>query len=549
MKTYTKQTWILSLLIMAAVIGAYNYSTLFNSYDIQVSDYAQQMLDEGKEIFRYDTFGDEAFWGDALKLHTAISGEANGGVGGGLSPVGALNLGLKVDVEKLPQEVTDGISDGSINLEDPATTLALLKLNSVVGLKGIFSGDELTSIGIQCALCHSTVDDSFTDGIGVRLDGWANRDLDVGAIIALSPDVSPFTNLLGVDEETFRSVANSWGPGKFDASLLLDGLALGPDGNPAPVLIPPAFGLAGINLHTYEGWGSVSHWNALVANLEMGGKGTFYDPRLNDADKFPVASANGFGNVRNSSDLITSKLPALQFYQLALPAPSPPEGFYDAGKAAAGEIIFNGKAECATCHVPPLYTEPGWNMHTAEEIGIDDFQANRGPDGYYRTTPLKGLWSHMKGGFYHDGRFATLTEVVEHYNNHFSLALSEQETEDLVEFLKSLGDTEDGITDVTDQDKIIIPNSFELTQNYPNPFNPTTTINYSLPKTSSISLRIYNINGQEIKTLVNTTQNAGSYSVIWDGRNNFNQQVSSGIYFYSIKSGNFVASKKMILLK
>jgi hypothetical protein len=293
-------------------------------------------------------------------------------------------------------------------------------------------------MGIQCALCHSTVDDAFAPGIGRRLDGWPNRDLNVGAIVALAPDLTPFTTLLGVDDATVRLVLNSWGPGKFDAELILDGKAFRPDGKPAATLLPPAFGLAGVNLHTYTGWGGVAHWNALVANLEMGGKGTFVDARLNDAVKFPIAAANGFADVRNADDRITPKLAALHFYQLSLPAPKPPFGSYDRAAAAQGQKLFNGKADCARCHVPPLFTEPGWNMHSADEIGIDDFQAKRSPDERYRTTPLKGLWSHQKGGFYHDGRFATLLDVVNHYATVFGLSLSPTEKAQLVEYLKSL---------------------------------------------------------------------------------------------------------------
>jgi cytochrome c2 len=317
--------------------------------------------------------------------------------------------------------------------------VALLKLNAVVGLTGFFdSAGNLQSIGIQCSLCHSTVDDSFAPGIGHRLDGWANRDLNVGAITALAPDLSSVATLLGVDQETVRKVLNSWGPGKFDASLLMDGKAFRPDGKSAATLLPPAFGLAGVNLHTWTGWGSVTYWNAFVANLEMHGKGTFFDPRLNDPVQFPIAAAAGFGNLRNDPDLITSRLAALHFYQLAIPAPKPPKGSFDPVAAASGEVIFNTKADCARCHVPPLFTEPGWNMHTPDEIGIDDFQSNRAPDRRYRTSPLKGLWTHQKGGFFHDGRFATLREVVDHYNNFFALGLNEQEVKDLIEYLKSL---------------------------------------------------------------------------------------------------------------
>ena len=260
----------------------------------------------------------------------------------------------------------------------------------------------------------------------------------MGTIVALAPDLSAFTTLLGVDDATVRSVLRSWGPGRFDAALVLDGKAFRPDGKTAATLLPPAFGLAGVNLHTFTGWGSVPHWNGLVANLEMHGKGTFYDPRLEDAAKFPIAAANGFGDVRAEPDLITPKLAGLHLYQLALPAPKPPAGSFDRGAAARGERLFRGRADCARCHVPPLYTEPGWNMHTAAEIGIDDFQAKRSPDERYRTTPLRGLWSHQKGGFYHDGRFATLRDVVRHYDGFLGLGLSDAEQAELVEFLKSL---------------------------------------------------------------------------------------------------------------
>jgi mono/diheme cytochrome c family protein len=403
-----------------------------------VAQAAARAFVEGQETFRFDTFGSEAFWGDQLRLHEAIAGAANGGVGDGVSPRTALSVGLKVDVDRLPQRLRQQLRRGEVNVDDPATTVALLKLGAVIGVKGVFTGEALTSMGITCALCHSAVDDSLAPGIGRRLDGWANRDLDVGLIVSLAPDLSPFTGLLGVSDATVRTVLQSWGPGKFDAALVLDGKAFRPDGESAATLLPPAYGLAGVNLHTWTGWGSVTHWNALVANLEMHGKGTFFDPRLDDADKFPIAAREGFGDVRNTPDLITAKLPSLHLYQLALPAPAPPDGSFDPGLAAQGKALFEGKARCATCHVPPLYTEPGWNMHTAEEIGIDSFQADRSPDGRYRTSPLKGLWAHQKGGFYHDGRFATLADVVDHYDAHFQLALTDGEKQALAEFLKSL---------------------------------------------------------------------------------------------------------------
>ena len=399
------------------------------------------LIAEGRQIFRFDTFGDEDFWGGQLRLHEAIEGEQFGGVGPGVSPATALAVGLKVDVQALPKPLQNDIRKGRVDLTNPAVTLALLKLNAVVGVTGFFNSDgSLSSIGITCALCHSSVDNSFAPGIGNRLDGWANRDLNVGAIVALSPDLSPFENLLGVDRETVLTVLNSWGPGKFDAQLALDGKAFRPDGTTAATLIPPAFGLAGVNLHTSTGWGSVPYWNAFVATIEMHGKGSFYDPRLNNAEQFPIAAANGFGNIRSTTDLVTSKLPALHAYQLSLLAPLPPAGSFDPVAAARGEALFTGKADCATCHVPPLYTEPGWNMHTPSEIGIDSFQADRSPDLAYRTAPLKGLWTHTQGGFYHDGRFATLLDVINHYDAHFGLGLTEAEKADLAEYLKSLGD-------------------------------------------------------------------------------------------------------------
>ena len=400
---------------------------------------ADAMFAEGRQTFRHDTFGDEAFWGKTLRLHEAVAGAAGGGVGPGVSPRTALAVGLKVDADALPAPVVAALRRGEVNLDDPATTRTLLQLDAVVGVKGRFTrAGELGSIGITCAFCHSTVDDSLAPGVGSRLDGWANRDLDVGAIVALSPNLEPVADLLGVDVPTVRSVLASWGPGRFDAQLFLDGKAFREDGKSAATLIPPAYGLAGSNLHTSTGWGSVTYWNAFVANLEMHGQGTFFDPRLDDAAKFPVAARAGSGNVRSEEDRVTPKLAALQFYQLAIPAPPAPPGSFSRRAARRGEVLFAGKAGCATCHVPPLFTEPGWNLHTPEEIGIDGFQADRSPDGRYRTTPLAGLWAHQKGGFYHDGRFATLRDVVKHYDEHQDLGLTEREMGDLVEYLKSL---------------------------------------------------------------------------------------------------------------
>jgi len=427
------------MVLLTAALIAVSANATDRPRTFSVERHALEQVREGRETFRYSTFGDESFWGDGIGLHLAIAGAAHGGVGPGLSPADALAAGLKVDLAALPRALVRDLVRGKVDLKNPAVTLELLKLDAVLGVTGIFNErGRITSIGIQCALCHSTVDDALAPGIGYRRDGWAARDLDIGAIIALAPRLEPFAELLGADVGTVKKVLNSWGPGRFDASLFIDGKAFRPDGKSASVLIPPAFGLAGVNLHTWTGWGGVSHWNAFVANLEMHGKGTFLDSRLDDATRFPIAAREKFGHVRADEDLITPQLPALQIYQLALPPPSAPRGSFDRGAAKRGAALFMDEAKCATCHVPPLFTEPGWNMHTAEEIGIDNFQSSRAPDGRYRTTPLRGLWTHTKGGFYHDGRFATLAAVIDHYDSHFSLGLSASNKRDLAEYLKSL---------------------------------------------------------------------------------------------------------------
>jgi hypothetical protein len=426
---------------------------------------AVDLVAQGRQIFRFDTFGDQTFWGDVLRLHQAIEGAAHGGVGPGLSPKAALGLGLKIDIDALPRPLLNQLTRGNVNLDDPAVTLQLLKLNAVVGFTGFFnSSGTLKSVGIQCSLCHSTVDNSRpelcagqiqpnpgTGCVGNRLDGWPNRDLNVGAIVTLAPDLQPFADLLGISQEAVRAVFNSWGPGKFDAGLVLDGKAFSPqqitDGIvtgtnvPGATLIPPAFGLGGVNLHTWTGWGSVPHWNAFVANFAMHGLGRFWDPRLNDAAQFSIAAAHGFSDLPHISpdeDLITSKLQALQFYQLAIPAPQPSPGSFDPTAAARGDELFSGKAKCNNCHVEPLWTDPGWNLHTPAEICIDSFQADRAPDRRYRTSPIGELFTHIKGGFYHDGRFSTLAEVVDHYNTCMALGLTGAEKNDLIQYLLSL---------------------------------------------------------------------------------------------------------------
>jgi hypothetical protein len=433
------------------------------SFDDRVRAQAVKMFLDGRKTFRFDTFGDEEFWGGKLQLHQAIQGSRFGGVGAGISPNAALNLGLKVDVDALPGWVIAGLRAKRLNLNDPATTLALLKLNAVVGIKGHFSGNRLDSVGITCALCHSTVDNSLAFGVGHRLDGWANRDLNVGGIIAAAPDLSVFTQLLAVDRATVETVLKSWGPGKFDAELFLDGKAFNPQqvsngvvtgtNVSGATLIPNAFGLAGFNQHTWTGaWGTVPYWNAFVATLEMHGKGRFFDPRLNDASKFPIAAANGFADLNKDlspdDDKVTGKLPALHFYQLGLPAPKPQAGRnFDAEAAERGDELFSGKAKCNTCHVEPLWTEPGWNLHKPADIGIDSFQADRAPDGVYKTMNLAGIYvreqglfmrPENKGRYFHDGRFATLLDVMNHYDAFFHLGLTAQEKRDVVEYLKSL---------------------------------------------------------------------------------------------------------------
>jgi len=394
---------------------------------------------EGREVFRYETFGDEAFWGGRLGLHRAIAGAANGGVGAGVSPATALALGLKVDAEALPRSLQNQLRRGRVDLNDPATTLALLKLNAVIGLTGFFDeSGQMASVGIQCALCHSTVDDSFAPGIGRRLDGWPSRDLDVGTIVSVAPDLSFFTDALAVSDATVRSVLQGWGPGKFDAFLHLDGKAARPDGGPSAVLIPPLFSLQGVGLMTWNGFSGLNAWVPLVINLEMFGQGIFSDRRLANAAQFPIAAANGFSRVRNTPDLVTPKLAALLTYVEAIETPPAPAGSYDADAAVRGELLFTGKARCSNCHVPPLYTLPGFNSVPATTIGIDSFQADRSPNLGYRPPPLRGVFTRQKGGFFHDGRFPTVNDVVAHFNVQFNLQLTAEEASDLAEFVKSL---------------------------------------------------------------------------------------------------------------
>jgi hypothetical protein len=429
---------------------------------------SKEMIDQGRHTFRFDTFGDEAFWGGQLKLHETINH---------LTPAQALALGLKVDSDALPSAVIQAIKNGKVNLNDPTVTLLLIKLNAVLGVKGFFNGNgRLKSVGLTCAVCHSTVDNSVAPSIGKRIDGLANHDLNVGAIAASAPNLQPVLDLLrladpGITAAQARAVLNSWGPGKFDAELFLDGKTFNPRqatngvvtgmNVPGATLIPNARGLSGHNLHTWTGgWGTVTYWNAFVAVDELHGKGTFFDERFDNPKQFPIAAKARLGHVsvdNPDDDLVTGKLAALHFYQLALPALKPRPGIdFDTDAAERGDQLFSGKANCNSCHREPLWTEPGWNQHSPAEMKIDGFEARRAPASIgadskavhgYRTMNLAGvfvrerglfMFPQDKGRFYHDGRFKTLLDVVNSYNERFNLGLSEPEKHDLVEYLKSL---------------------------------------------------------------------------------------------------------------
>jgi hypothetical protein len=447
-----------ALLLLGGVLFNGTVSAMTSSHAKAKGDPTQTRADrlivQGRRVFRFNTFGDEAVWGGVLGLHKAIEGSKLGGVGAGISPKQALAVGLKVDAAAIPKKVAAAIKAGKVDLDDPATTVTLLKLNAVVGVKGFFDNKgNLGSVGITCAVCHSTVDDSFAPGIGKRLDGWPNQDLNVGAIVASVPNLKPLEDSLHADEATVKKVLMSWGPGKFDAELDLDGKAFRPDGKPAATRIPSAFGKDGQNLHTWEGgWGTVTYWNAFVANLEMHGTGNFYDPRLDDKTRYPLAAEAGFGHTHpyvgqgvlpvpdkptGEPDRVTEALRSLDLYQRSLPVPTPPKGSFDAAAARRGAQVFNGPGKCASCHMGSIGTEPGYNAHTPAQICTDAFQADRGPDGTYTTAPLQALFTRSKRGFYHDGRYPTLMDVVNHYDGCFKLGLSAQQKGDLVEYLKS----------------------------------------------------------------------------------------------------------------
>lgn len=396
-----------ALLIIATMVSAVALAAACGGGDDDSAAAQAALVEQGKQIFRFDTFGDEAQWTDALRMHEVISAAVD--------PVTALSVGLKVDAEALPAAVVDGIKNGSVDLTSPATTIALLKLNAVVGLKGtvetVNGVDLLARVGITCALCHSTVDNSFAPGIGKRLDGWANRDLNPGAIIALSPAVAAATKV----------ALNSWGKGKFDPRHNVDGIS-------NPVVIPPAYGLEGIHSVTFTGDGNeLAYWNRYVGVVEMGGQGSFADPRLN------LSITNG------TQDLVTSKLPALQAYQLSLKAPAPPAGSFDAAAALRGKLVFEGAGNCVSCHSGALFTDANARLHPPSDSMAEPeapSYASRSATKQYRTTPLKGAWQHAP--YFHNGSAATLEDVVQIYDTRMSLGLSDSQVADLAQYLKSL---------------------------------------------------------------------------------------------------------------
>jgi hypothetical protein len=389
-----RKVWLIRIALLAGVAGL----AALAGRGPEVA--AKDPPADGKTVFRFDTFGDEQQWTDKLKLHTVIESS--------VSPTAALGLGLKVDAEALPADLIAALKAGQVDLNSPATTLALLKLNAVVGVMGqverVNGRDRLIRVGVTCALCHSTVDNSFATGIGRRLDGWPNLSLDPGKIIALSPAVPAAA----------KAVYNSWGAGKYDPRFNIDGLS-------TPLVLPPAYGLKGVPKETYTGEGPISYWNKYVAVTQMGGQGTFVDPRLGI-------------KIVHHPDLVQRKLPALREYQHSLPKPPPPAGSFNAAAAARGRVVFAGAGKCATCHVPPLYTDH--KLHDPAETGMNPAYAQRTTTKKYRATPLRALWQHPP--YFHDGSAATLRAVVDHYDRALTLRLTEGQKNDLVEFLKSI---------------------------------------------------------------------------------------------------------------
>jgi hypothetical protein len=400
--------------VLAVVFAVSGYSPATHAEQrAQASFERGQRQREGRNIFRFDTFGDEQLWTDVLRMHEAIST---------VDPATALAVGLKVDVHALPAEVIAALQGGQVDLTDPAVTVELLRLNAVVGVKVTVDSGQLTKVGITCALCHSSVDNSFAPGIGRRLDGWANTDLNVGAIVALSP---------ALDDAT-KTEFRRWGPGKYDPRHhAFDGNTIIPLNTPSlPIVIPPIYGLKGVGFETFTADGPISYWNSYVGVGQMGGHGTFIDPRIGLF-------------ITQTPDLVTPKLPALLDYQLSLPTPKPPAGSFNRRAAERGKDVFRHRARCATCHQGPTFTDvlsgPRSSipfLHDPAEVGMDPAYAARSATRQYRTTPLRGLLQHPP--YFHDGSASDLRAVVDHYDRLLGLDLTRREKADLVEYLKSL---------------------------------------------------------------------------------------------------------------
>jgi mono/diheme cytochrome c family protein len=418
-----KKKFMIPALLLVAAFSLFSCSKRDTGHlppgegDLHLPPLDPQLVQQGQQIFRYETFGDETFWTDQLHMNQVIET--------GVSPKTALAVGLKVDAEALPAAVVEAIQNGQVDLDDPQTTLTLLQLNAVVGVKGQVSKNtdgtlKLDRMGITCALCHSTVDNSFAPGIGKRLDGWPNRDLNPGLIISLSPAV----------DQASKAIYASWGPGMYDPRFNHDGLS-------NPVVIPPAYGLYGLPKAIFTGDGDVQHepagpvayWNRYVAVTQMHGHGYFADPRLD----------NWVVDHREGDDLVTDKLPALQAYQYSISAPAAPANSFDATAAARGKVLFAGKGQCASCHSGPAFTDvtDGGKLHPqSASVAVDKEYVNRSATKQWRVTPLKGIWQHAP--YFHDGSAKTLADVVARYDQVRSLKLSASEKADLTEYLKSL---------------------------------------------------------------------------------------------------------------
>jgi hypothetical protein len=369
-------------LVVLASATAFPSGPTGSAWDERVEEHATALVEAGRRVFRHGPSADQELWSDVLRLELALSK---------LLPADALALGLKVDSDALSPRLVADLRKGRLDLESPATMLELLRSQALVGVTAGFDGTgRLASVGLQCALCHSTVDDAVAPGFGRRLDGWANRDLDAGALLALAPELGPLAELLGTDEAGARAVLREYGPGRFDAALgLRDANAAEPE---VPALIPPVFGLAG------SGRSASTHWDELVARLAAG-----VDRDTVSGGRAPDARG------------------ALHAYQLALPAPPAPPGSFDFDAAGRGRALFHGRAGCADCHPPPLLGQPAGST-----------------PGHRTATPLGGLWTHADGGYYRDGRFESLGAVVEHYDAERALGLDAAERADLVEYLRSL---------------------------------------------------------------------------------------------------------------